>query len=126
MPSGLSISVLNYLQLGRILRDDSLFEKGELLLSRHSDMLERIPTGHSALLTALDYALASSEELIIKGKAGSDAVKELVSPANRIFRPHLDILFQPAEEATAHYCKEMRCLAPVDNAGDLKALLEDN
>jgi len=126
MPSGLSISALNYLQLGRLLGDDSLFEKGELLLSGHSDMLKRVPTGHSALLAALDYALASPEELIIKGKAGSDAVKELVSPANRIFRPHLDILFQSADKATAHYCKEMRCLAPVDNAGDLKALLEDD
>ncbi len=148
MPSCVSVSVANYLKLGRLLRQNSLVEKGEALLSAQDDMLKRFPTGHTALLVALDYALSPPEELIITGQAGSEAVMEMAASARNSFRPHLDLLFcpvgdsgegdiifelcpflkdikAPGEGATAQYCRDMRCLAPVTSAEELEALLAE-
>ncbi len=61
MPSGTSISALNYIQLGRLLDDAGLIKKGENLIQANAKMLNRIPTGHSALLMALNSLLESPD-----------------------------------------------------------------
>ncbi len=61
VPSGVSVSALNNLELGRISGEDDLVKKAENVITAHGGMLERIPTGHSALLLALDSLLYPPE-----------------------------------------------------------------
>ena len=146
MPSGLSVSIANYLKLGRLIRQDSLVEKGEALLRAQVDMLERYPNGHTALLAALNYALGPPEELVIAGEKGSEAVEQMAASVSKKFLPHLDLLFCPVGKSSnsdiifemcpflketkaagkgtfAQYCRDMQCLKPVTTAEDLETLL---
>jgi len=69
LPSGVSAAAETYLRLGRILGDQSLIRKGELLLGSQSGMLEKFPTGHTAMLTALNLAHSPGRE---NGRSGND------------------------------------------------------
>ncbi len=60
-PSGVSVTAMNLLQLGRLLQDESLKDKGEKTIKAQLENLERSPTGFCYLLAALDYALNANE-----------------------------------------------------------------
>ena len=62
VPSGVSVAAMNLLQLGRMLQQEDLVEKGKSLILTRRDKLEDHPTGFSYLLAAFDYAVSSSEE----------------------------------------------------------------
>jgi uncharacterized protein YyaL (SSP411 family) len=62
VPSGVSVAAMNLLQLGRILQQENLAEKGKSLILARRDKLEDHPTGFSYLLAAYDYAVSSNEE----------------------------------------------------------------
>jgi len=62
VPSGVSVAAMNLLQLGRMLQDDGLVEKGKSLIMTQRDKLELHPTGFTYLLAALDYAFTPNEE----------------------------------------------------------------
>ena len=62
VPSGVSVAAMNLLQLGRILQQENLAEKGKSLILARRDKLEDHPTGFSYLLAAFDYAVSSNEE----------------------------------------------------------------
>ena len=57
VPSGVSVGAELYLRLGRSSGDKNLARKGKLLLKAQFEMLKRFPTGHTAMLSALDFAL---------------------------------------------------------------------
>lgn len=147
LPSGVSVAVMNMLQLGRMLRDQDLIEKGEAILKANRDRMERYPTGHAYLLSALEYALSPPEELIVAGPSGSPESMEMAALVRASFRPGLDLLFRPEiiggkdrdaifelcpflleystpeRRAAAYYCKDRSCRPPVDNMKDLAGLL---
>ncbi|MBW6464280.1 MAG: thioredoxin domain-containing protein [Dethiobacteria bacterium] len=62
-PSGLSITVMNFLRLGQMLQDESLADKGREIIAAQADAVGRHPTGFTYLLSALIYALKSNEAL---------------------------------------------------------------
>ncbi len=57
VPSGVSVGAEVYLRLGLFTGDKAPARKGKLLLKAQSEMLKRFPTGHTAMLSALDFAL---------------------------------------------------------------------
>ena len=62
VPSGISVATMNLLQLGRMLQEDDLVEKGKKLIIARRSILNNHPTGFTYLLAALDYALMANEE----------------------------------------------------------------
>ncbi len=60
-PSGLSVAVMNLLQLGRMLQEENFTKHAERLIKAQHENLERYPSGFTYLLTALNYALKPSE-----------------------------------------------------------------
>ncbi len=60
IPSGVAAAADTYLRLGRLLGDEGMVRKSELLLEGQVGLLERFPTGHTALLTVLDDILSHS------------------------------------------------------------------
>jgi len=60
IPSGVAAASDTYLRLGRLLGDEGMVRKSELLLEGQAGLLERFPTGHTALLTVLDDILSHS------------------------------------------------------------------
>ncbi len=61
-PSGVSVTAMNLLTLGRVLQNDRFYNLGESLIIRQGDLLKNHPTGFTYLLTALDYALSPEED----------------------------------------------------------------
>ncbi len=55
-PSGVSVAAMNLLQLGKLLLEEELANKGKNLIKAQQDKLERFPGSFAYLLTALDYA----------------------------------------------------------------------
>ncbi len=62
-PSGLSVAVMNLLQMGRMLGEESFTKQAAKLIKGQNDNLERYPTGFTYLLTALNYTLKAGEDL---------------------------------------------------------------
>lgn len=62
VPSAISVATMNLLQLGRMLQEDDLVEKGKKVIIARRSMLNNHPTGFTYLLAALDYILMANEE----------------------------------------------------------------
>ena len=63
MPSGVAITVMNLLRIGRLVQDEKLKELAEKIIAARAAEVERQPSGYTYLLSALEYAAAASEVL---------------------------------------------------------------
>ena len=61
MPSGVAITVMNLLRIGRLVQDEKLKELAEKIIAARAAEVERQPSGYTYLLSALEYAAAASE-----------------------------------------------------------------
>jgi len=61
-PSGVSVAVMNMLQLGRLQQDDGLLNKAGSLIKAQLNRLDSYPAGYTYLLAALDLTFSSNEE----------------------------------------------------------------
>ncbi len=58
VPSGTAVAAETYLRLGRLLEDEDMIKKAELLIGAQAGVMKRFPNGHTAMLSALDLALS--------------------------------------------------------------------
>ena len=95
IPSGNSIAMLNLLKLGRITADAN-YEKTAYLLSRQfSESVQNSPSAFSQMLSAVDFALGPSSEIIIAGSKKSADTKSMLLELTKVFSPNkivIDIL----------------------------------
>ena len=59
-PSGVSVAAMNLVQLGRMIQEKELEDKGLELIAAQEDKLERYPTGFAYLLSALDFSVSEA------------------------------------------------------------------
>ena len=146
LPSGNSVAALNLLQLGRLTGDEALWERGASIIGAFAGELSDLPSAHSHLLAALDFALGPAAEIVIAGEAGLPGVEQMAARARRGFHPNTLLLFHPTGagargiekiapftgqmkaapgEAAAYLCRDRSCLPPVFSAAALEALLKE-
>lgn len=137
IPSGNAAMSLNLLRLGRMLARPAWETIGLQTIEAFSGGMKRGYSQFSLMMTAVDFALAKGQEIVLAG-----SLEEVAPMAARVrakFRPHTVLLHRPtvgAEailelvpmlqsnvtvggKATAYVCENFACAAPTTDAEKL-------
>ena len=103
-----------------------------------------MPTAHAQLLSALDFALGPTREIVIVGERADAEARSMAGEVARRFLPRKVILWNAPDEAktlhrlapfvksqtpvagasAAYLCENYACRAPVTSAAELALLLD--
>jgi uncharacterized protein YyaL (SSP411 family) len=144
MPSGNSVAAEVLLRLGRITGDESLAGRAEELFRAFSGVVSRIPSAHTRLLGALDFALGPTREIVIAGEPEDGEAASMLRSMGERFLPRTVSLWRRSSDAallervapftrsqvpaggkaTAYVCENYACGAPFTRAADLARSLD--
>jgi hypothetical protein len=147
IPSGNSVSAMNLLRLARLTGDTRLEQKAERIGSAFAGLIGRSPSAVSFYLTALDYLMGPSHEIVIVAEPGSGAVEAIRRALSGRFLPNKVLLHVPhGREAAAvkriapftesfkgrkgqaviHVCTDRSCRAPTTDIDEMISLLTED
>lgn len=142
LPSGNSITALNLLRLARLTGDERWENRAEQQLLDFRTVLEEHPSGYTAFLQALQFALHPSQELILTGSLEAVELPEMRQLFFSAFRPYASVLYQEGSiteivpwtqdylidsgHVTAYLCQNFTCQRPVQQLEEFKALLQNS
>jgi uncharacterized protein YyaL (SSP411 family) len=140
LPSGNSITALNLLRLARLTGEERWEKKAEQQLLSFRPVLEEHPSGYTAFLQALQFALYPSQELILAGSLEAAELAEMRQIFFSEFRPYSSVLYQEGSlpevipwindytldpsHVTAYLCQNFTCQQPVQKISEFKCLLD--
>lgn len=144
MPSGNSVAMLNLLRLARLTGRADLEEKAAETGRAFSEQIMQMPSACTFCLTAVDFSLGPSYEIVISGKSGAPDTIEMISALRKSFIPNKAIILRPTEDlsssidslsefvrgypavndrATAYVCLNNACKAPTTDPSEMLKLL---
>ncbi len=142
LPSGNSITALNLFRFARMTGDERWERKAEQQLFDFRPILEEHPSGYTAFLQALQFALHPSQELILVGTLDTNELPEMRKLFFSTFRPYASVLYQDGNlteivpwiqdypitpnQMTAYLCQNYTCQRPVHQIEAFKELLENS
>ncbi len=123
IPSGNSMAAILLLKLSRM-TGNPLYEKraSEVILS-NTPALNAHPVAFSALLSAFDFALGPSREIVIAGDRNAPDFKTMQELLFPRFAPHDVWLHRPAGKTAVYLCYNQQCQMPITEAGELRKQL---
>ena len=144
IPSGNSIMALNLVRLARATGRTAYEEKAQALVQAFAGAIARSGQGHTQWLSALDFAMGPSLEIVIAGDLESKEAQAMLKTVRQRFLPNKVLLFREEGEnpaivelapflenqvaidgkATAYVCREQVCENPVTTAKALAELLD--
>ncbi|MHA1398006.1 MAG: thioredoxin domain-containing protein [Candidatus Heimdallarchaeaceae archaeon] len=108
IPSGNSVAMLNILKLSRITSNSSYEEKANQLMSYFASQIKQAPVAFTFLLTALDYAVGPSYEIVIVRKKEEErTLQEVLMMLTEHFLPNKIVLIKLIDD------KELEKLIPI-------------
>lgn len=141
LPSGNSITALNLLRLSRLTGTEQWERKAEQQLLDFRSVLEEHPSGYTAFLQAIQFALHPSQELILAGSLNSKELPKMQHIFFSSFRPFASVLYQEGSlsetvpwikdypltpnQTTAYLCENFTCQKPVHQIEEFQTLLEN-
>jgi len=146
IPSGNSIAALALLKLGRLTMNQHFIEQGNKVLESFSQQLGQSPAYSSAMLTALNFWLGPTQEIVIAGSAEAADTKQMLKLLRSKFLPNAVVLLHEEGrrasaieqivpfvrnqvaidgKATAYVCENYVCKRPVNKIDDLGKMLSD-
>jgi uncharacterized protein YyaL (SSP411 family) len=144
VPSGNSIASLVLLKLGLLTMEQRFTERAINLLNAYSGQLAQSPTLLSTMLTALDFWIGPSQEIIIAGDIHQKYTKEMLKAVRNTFLPNAVILFHQTDseaddieqinpyirqqtavngKAAVYICNNYVCKQPITSIANLKSEL---
>jgi uncharacterized protein YyaL (SSP411 family) len=143
LPSANSVALLNLLRLGDALARPDLAELASSLASAFSGAVAAHPSAYTMFLSALDYALGPSVEIVVVGRPQDQEARALLGAVRSSFVPNKVVLQRPIHDAqeildvvpwlgqhgqvggraTAYVCLDGACGLPVTDAESLRQAL---
>jgi uncharacterized protein YyaL (SSP411 family) len=144
IPSGNSITALNYLRLAGLTGNVGFEERALGIIRACSAELHERPVAYTQMMVAVNFALGPTTEVVIVGEPEAADTAALLKPLRAFFAPNMVILLRPSGEqgseliklapftktmetvvgkATAYVCRNRSCLRPVTDADELTKLL---
>jgi uncharacterized protein YyaL (SSP411 family) len=144
IPSGNSIMMLNLLKIAQLTEKEVFKDKALNLEKAFSQTIQKIPTGFTGFLCALDFRIGPSFEVVIAGNKGEPETENLIKAIKRNFIPNKTLVLHshgdkdselikiiPSieskkmenNEATAYVCSEGSCKTPTNDLNTLLKLL---
>jgi len=145
IPSGNSIAMYNLIRLGRMIGKPEYEEKSARIGARFSEIISRSMGGFSMLLSALDYAIGPTHEVVIAGDPEKEDTKRMIAVLDEYYLPNVTTLLRGTEEqkirlseiaaytkyhesikgkATAYVCVEQNCRLPTTVVQKILELLD--
>jgi len=145
MPSGNAVASLLLQRLGHLTADRELEEHGRRVIRAFRDRVERAPSAHVEMLSALDFALGPVTEIVIAGAPADDGLSALRLVVDGRYLPNAVLAYHPPAEGerlralipylasqpardgepTAYVCRNYACDLPVRDAASLDRQLRD-
>jgi uncharacterized protein YyaL (SSP411 family) len=146
IPSGNSTAAYALLKLGRLTMNQYFTEQGVKVLESFSQQLKQSPAYSSEMLTALNFWLGPTQEIVIAGSADAMDTKQMLKLIRNKFLPNAVVLFHEQDntdsdiygtipfiknqaaidgKATAYVCENYVCNQPVNKIDDLDKILSD-
>ena len=140
VPSGNSVAFFNLLRLGRLTGDPEFEARAARLAAYASSQVSLAPLAYTAFLTALDFALGPTREIVISG-SGEEAQKMLKLVQATFLPDSVVVGYEPGDatletvapfvksqppvdgRAAAYVCRNHACERPVTDVLELSALL---
>ena len=127
-PAGSAVMMMNLLRLGRITGETELEAAGHDAIAAHSAGLQQYPDGFNAALSALDYALGPSTEVMVSGDRSLAGTQAMLSALRGIYAPNAVILSRPvfgaSNEPAIHVCHGSTCDMPTQDTDAVVARLQ--
>jgi uncharacterized protein YyaL (SSP411 family) len=145
VPSGNSVAALNLLRFGRITGNAEYEAKADKIFNAFSGQVRRSPQVFTMLLTAFDFAIGPSFEIVIVGKLEAEDTRSMMTALRGQFVPNKVVIFSPDEHrlpdivrfaefvnnqktidgrATAYVCRQYACDLPTTDIGKMLELLD--
>lgn len=143
-PSGNSVAALNLLRLSRITANPELEVMADRLVRAFSGNVRQFPSAYTQLLSAVDFALGPSHEVVISAFAGAEDTSVMLRALRKPFVPNKVVVFRPSGEtdpdichiasytrdqqavdgrATAYICVNYNCSLPTTSPNEMLASL---
>ena len=142
-PSGNSVEMLNLIQIARLTENPELEARAVDIETSFSENIERTPIGYTYFLTAVDYKVGPSFEIVIVGKTGAPDTLNMLNNLNRHYLPNKVIIFKDTDNpddvdkiaeslklkgsvdgmATAYVCAAGCCKIPTTDVDEMLKLL---
>ena len=142
IPSGNSIALQNLMRLARMTGRTDYEEKAHQLLRVFGLPVKRQPSGFTALLMGVSFALGPSYEIVVVGEKGAKDTEELMKVLREVYLPDSVVLFKepgsnvldvlapftstmtaPNGRAAVYVCQNYQCHRPISDPAELKDLL---
>ncbi|UCF99500.1 MAG: thioredoxin domain-containing protein [Spirochaetaceae bacterium] len=147
LPSAGSVALLDLIRLGRMLQNRDYEDRAAALIRSTSRLVETSPLAFTFLLSAVDFQIGPSFEVVITGDPSAEDTKGLVRSLRGEFVPNKVLLFRPAGEAqpdiaelapftrfqvgidgkaTVYVCRDYACELPITTGEEMLRLLQSN
>ena len=118
LPSSNSVAMLNLLKLGRLTGDHTFEEKAAKISRLISSRVKDSELAFPMLLTALNFALAPSQEVVIVGDKNADDTNRMFKTLRKGYFPNVVVLLKPNGEQTPqinNYANFIEYIYAIDN-----------
>jgi len=143
-PSGNSVAALNLLRLGRITGRTDLEVRAQRIGRAFAGSVGQFPSAYTQFLTAVEFAIGRSYEVVIAGNADAEDAKALVRSLRQPFLPNKVVVFRPMGpesadiiniapytkdqtsldgKATVYVCRNFACELPTADTQTMLGLL---
>ncbi len=146
IPSGNAVAMLNLLKIARITGDPGYDDMAAKLGRAFSQTVEQAPMAYTQLLTALDFGVGPSYEVVIAGNSDSGDTKEMLGALRKEYVPNKVVLFRESDDgneissiaeftkgqkaidgkATAYVCLNQICKLPTTDVKEMLELLSQD
>jgi len=145
MPSGNSVAVMVLGKLGRLMMESQYENTARRTVNVFSTMIKSDPSGFTHMLSAFDYLLGPSKEIVIAGNQDDPNTKTMLSEINKYFIPNKVVCLHPTDKqqakdievlvpfvkgqnmlngkTTAYVCQNYHCQFPTNDSDKFKDLL---
>jgi len=145
LPSGNAVAMNNLLRLARFTGRSALDEKASKIDNAFSEQVKQIPSGYTQFLTAVDFGIGPSFEIVIAGPSGGKDTIEMLAALRKTFIPNRVLIFRPSEQknpdidavagfikkhkaidgkATAYVCQDHFCKMPTTEIDEMLKMIK--
>lgn len=145
IPSGNSIAALALLRLGRLTMNNVFIKQARNILKAYSSQLEKSPLSLCSMLSALDYWIGPTQEIVIAGDSNHKDTQHMMNLVRNRYLPNSVIIYHKNDQGqllydtipfienqnatngrpTAYVCRDYVCSKPVNSLNDLEEVLQN-
>ena len=140
IPSGNSIAAMVLLRLGRISGNSKYEEMAFTIGKIFSEKISQVPTGYTQLLSAIDFGIGPSYEIVVVGDRESKDTQAMLNYIQESFLPNKVLILKPSDSqvnevvriapftdtqvsisgmATVYVCQNYSCKTPTTDINEM-------